>query len=75
MVRMGVAGTRQRIVTPMTRPHKACLQPRWEPPSGVSALARIQRSLLACQRLQSAPQVQREPVQPASEREVNVKPN
>ena len=50
-------------------------KPRWEPPEGVDALTRLTTALTTCQRLQAAPQVKREPVKPASEREVNVKPN
>lgn len=57
----------------MTYRPKARPEPRWEPPSGVSALERTQRSLLACQRLQAPPEVQSKPRQPIRQEQLNVK--
>ena len=56
----------------MTYHPKACLLPRWEPPSGRSPLERIQSSLATLQRLKPALQVQRKPVQPIGQEQIHV---
>lgn len=59
----------------MTYLPKARPEPRWEPPSGVSALERIQHSLATLQRLQLAPQVHGKPRQPIRQEQIHVERN